>query len=895
MKSHELAGSLLRRLLTNSAAFLLPFVLMLVAPQAYPQGVASVLPPTYSEPAPCSINALGSIKQIQPLGGARDLLHLTLHDTRSPLTVLSVTWDVSRTRATIGYARGNECHSAEPAITVHVDIGKRDRNLVVELHSDATTIASVDTGPWDARLEAQAISVPYYSGAVWLFPLDSTYANAWWHWNEGNGTFSDATSVRYERKTNGTLNELHEKLEVSVSSSLDEVFPAIPNPPSPYRAVMSGRMLVDIFDGDFATTSAGFRTLGDYGIGNCIAIIHQWQHGGFDNELPEHSPANQRMGGEYGLAQAIASGSKDGCLMALHENYIDYYPNFPGFDPASIALKSDGMRLTNWFNPDTGLRAFQTKPNWMKRNAEQQSPVIHQRYGTTASYIDVNSAVDPDRMRDMDAGEIGAGRRARWLQTAASLWAFERIAHAGPVRGEGQNHWFYSGLLDGAEAQLGAGMVGMNLGETLPLFVDFDLLRIHPLQVNQGMGLTERWSRGGSGDLTVTEQDAYRMQEIAFGHAPFIGRWSWSLVPTAMVESNLVTPVAKGYGLAEVTSILYRVGERWVNSSIAAKTKAFSVVQVGYNSGLTIVANASREPLVWSGLTLPQYGWFASNHDLLAYTALCGASVCDFAQTPTSIFANARNQQDLNIGCRQVAASAYNFQQQSGRQFLLDYDWRLLQSPDCWRRYTAFVHFVDDQKARDGNDGVVFQADHAFGPSTLPWHSGQIIHEGSKAVTIPDGVRDGTYSVRIGLYDPVTGVHVPLAGQVDGAQRLVAGKLTIAGNGSSISFVSYAETMPSALVRDMDSTRLNKAGTLVDFGVVKTDGIVSMQEDAKEWTLRVFPRNRNITILIRAADIPPPASIKAIGQTSTEIVPVMNQAYWRLTTNGASIYKWESK
>ena len=30
--------------------------------------------------------------------------------------------------------------------------------------------------------------------------------------------------------------------------------------------------------------------------------------------------------------------------MAVHENYVDYYPNYPEFDPAAVALNSDGSR-----------------------------------------------------------------------------------------------------------------------------------------------------------------------------------------------------------------------------------------------------------------------------------------------------------------------------------------------------------------------------------------------------------------------------------------------------------------------------------------------------------------------------------------------------------------------
>jgi hypothetical protein len=105
-----------------------------------------------------------------------------------------------------------------------------------------------------------------------------------------------------------------------------------------------------------------------------------------------------------------------------------------------------------------------------------------------------------------------------------------------------------------------------------------------------------------------------------------------------------------------VSSIAYQVGNVWTTPSVAARTATFSRVQVIYSNGLTVVANASKQPLQWQDMVLPQYGWEAKGKGLLAYTALCGHTICDFAQTPGSVFANARNPADL--GNTQVNATA---------------------------------------------------------------------------------------------------------------------------------------------------------------------------------------------------------------------------------------------
>ena len=68
--------------------------------------------------------------------------------------------------------------------------------------------------------------------------------------------------------------------------------------------------------------------LADYGITNCVALIHDWQRSGYDNALPMHYPANASYGGDRGMSNLVATGTRLGIRCALHENYVDYYPNY---------------------------------------------------------------------------------------------------------------------------------------------------------------------------------------------------------------------------------------------------------------------------------------------------------------------------------------------------------------------------------------------------------------------------------------------------------------------------------------------------------------------------------------------------------------------------------------
>jgi hypothetical protein len=834
--------------------------------------------PYWLAPSVESVNALGTVMIPIISKGPVQLLSPTIIGNGGPLVCMETSWSTDGTSLTITYKMGTE--------TVHVvvQVTPTSAGIKAQIDADQQVITSVDMGNWASTLNADAIAVPYYTGSVWYSKSLSAYVNGWWDWHSTQATHLNDTGAQYLAKTDGTLNKLHDLMELAVSANVDAVFPDPGNAASPYMATLSGRTILDIWDAGFSEIQSGLSDLGDYGITNCVGIIHDWQYAGYDNALPEHYPANAELGGGAGLSAAIAQGQFDGCLMAVHENYVDYYPNYPNFNSAAVALNSDGSQMLSWLNLSTGIQSFAAKPTWMQANADTQSPMIHSLYGTTAGFLDVNSSVSPSWHGDMDASSPQAGMLAAFVQNSQALWAYERQVHNGPVLGEGDSHWYYSGLLDGVEAQLGAGGIPVNTDTSLPLFVDFDLLQIHPLQVNHGMGYYDRWTQSGAWSMTTAQMDGYRMQEIAFGHAPFLTVGTWNNVPLAFVESNLVSPVAASYGTALANSIQYQVNGAWTSSSAAALSGQFTQVQVAYNNGLTLVANASTTPLTWNSLTIPQYGWAAKNGNLLAYTAQCGSTICDYAQTPTSIFANSRNQSDAEIGWGYAAPSVAEVKQGSGSSFTITFDWLVYRSLGTQVNYTAFVHFVNDLQASDANGGIVFQGDHQPSPPTSMWQVGQTVSDGPITVAVPSSVPDGTYSIRMGLYDPATGEPLLLSGNNDGTERYIVGYLTVSGGGTQVHF--------SAPSPPANNPRLNATGTLVNFGTVQTDGMISITKEDGQWVLRPFPRYRNFSVLLNKTNFPMPTVVQAAGTSASAVVPVDQGAYWQLPLNGDKTYSW---
>ena len=114
----------------------------------------------------------------------------------------------------------------------------------------------------------------------------------------------------YDALTDGAHVALNERVLFTAAWHLDEVLPAPPNPPSPWRDFLANKIVLDIWGGTFPTIAANLTALADYGISNCVAIIHDWQRSGYDNALPAHYPANSAYGGDIALSNLVATATR---------------------------------------------------------------------------------------------------------------------------------------------------------------------------------------------------------------------------------------------------------------------------------------------------------------------------------------------------------------------------------------------------------------------------------------------------------------------------------------------------------------------------------------------------------------------------------------------------------
>jgi Family of unknown function (DUF5696) len=764
------------------------------------------------------------------------------------------------------------------------------KSLVLDVEADLPLATLLDSGTWGPTIRRKAIPVPFFSGQVHYLPAEGLFIAGMYDWTASAATSLDGSRASYLALTDGRRNLLRERAVFSAAGNLDEVLPNIPNPPSPFLGTLSDRIVLDVWGGRYTDIARNFEILSSYGIKHCVALVHDWQRSGYDNALPTHLPAAADKGGDAGMKTLVATGTRLGYLVALHENYVDYYPNYDHFRETDIALDSSGKRQHAWYNPGTNIQSFAVAPGAILRLAATQSEEIHRRFGTNACYLDVHSAVPPWFHVDQRAGEEGAGMFQRVWDVHRQLWDYERKTHQGPVFGEGNNHWYWSGDLDGVEAQFGSGWPG-EAGREAPLLVDFDLLKIHPLQLNHGMGYYERWWRksewGPIPPMVILDQ--YRMQEVAFGHAGFLGASTWSSVPLAWLEHHLMTPLMARFTRAKPVQISYEWNGKWVDATEMARqdsdSNAWQRVRVQYDNGLQITTNQRQESLLVDGRKLGRFGWLATGAGVTAWTAIRAGTVADYAETADRVFANARPARDWNLsGIKRIHPSVSHFEVVKPREIKFTYDWQV--NDTLPHDFTCFVHF-GKQGATESD--ILFQQDHALPIPTSRWTPGRTVKDGPHTLNIPPSLPAGDYIWTIGLFTPRDG-RVSLEGAQDGAGRVRLGTLRV--KNGALSFLPERDrgARHAALYQE----HLNPQGSIIDFGPLRTNGSMLIEREGAQWVARTFPRDRAFTVLLSPSRFGQPRLVKCAGGHSREVVPVADGSFWRLPLNGASEYRWDA-
>ena len=534
------------------------------------------------------------------------------------------------------------------------------RTLITIVEADSTSPTSTKASGFDLdRCEEAAnpmvLGVPYLT----LFNLllaDSVYTSFFFDWEVTNASESypknatySATSkhyaqgVLYHQKTNGIMNRLKEKIYLTFSPNIEDVLPNIPNPVSPYLSASANRIVWDYWESFGKLTKAPYRhldSLWNNGIRNIWLLIHVWQRMGYDNQLPDITPAtlynDPNFGGQDSLISIINNVKGKGYLVGLHENYFDIDDNSPtysndGGSQIIVAKNSGGNPLKNGTR-SWGAGYWLIKPSKAAHyiranyNGDLWSHFGLKDYPTNSSFLDIHSSVDPSKAVDYEATELNAALIRQPLSLYRALGDTLRNIHQGPVSGEGRNHLLYLGYFDDVEAQINSGDT-LHFGFRSPLLVDFDLRKLHPKALVHGVGYYQRFyasSDYGQNWNTLSREDvmSYIATELAYGHGSFIpspGR-TYSLIDNSKLEQKHVFPMQKAYVNTTPSQILYNHAGTMLTSSDYIRTYSasyddttsndfMSQVRIEYSNGVVVCVN--RHPrLSWTVNVGISGGWF---------------------------------------------------------------------------------------------------------------------------------------------------------------------------------------------------------------------------------------------------------------------------------------------
>jgi hypothetical protein len=350
-----------------------------------------------------------------------------------------------------------------------------------------------------------------------------------------------------------------------------------------------------------------------------------------------------RKGGDPALREAIARLRDLGYTVGLYTNYVIVASNARQFAGLPMVRDPQGNYISAWW------RTFVPNVGEALLIEREHAPLLAAKPGANASYCDVATHFNPWCMTDYSPEAPDAGKFRAAYEAVGQMFLNEKRAYGGPVYSEGKNHWFYAGLTDGNYAQLRGGG-----NDAIPNLVDFDLLKIHPLQADFGMGDTamyydtepaasEPWTARG------WKLDRFLAATAIYGHAGLLVMLGNDLM---LKSYYLIQQLQSHYVLEPVEDLRYHAHGRLHSPSEAIANDAHTQAQiyVRYRNGCKVWANLHREEpwtIDFGGepLVLPPNSFAAragGEAPLTEYSALKDGHRVDYVASPAYVYVDAR-------------------------------------------------------------------------------------------------------------------------------------------------------------------------------------------------------------------------------------------------------------
>jgi len=416
----------------------------------------------------------------------------------------------------------------------------------------------------------------------------------------------------------------------------------------------AGRFVFDLWGGRYAESMQALQKAHRYGLTDSMVIWHNWQRWGYDYRLPEIYPPNPQFGTLGEMQDLIGYCRNAGLLFALHDNYIDYYPDAEGFSYRDkIAFGENGLPVRAWLNEGRGAQSYRYRNDRVEPILKANLGLIRENLHPSSYFIDVWSSIRPYDYWTADGQYFSAVHsRDTWGELFA--WIRDLLGDDAPQISE-SGHDQLVGWLDGATAnhlRVGRPADGQYSwavwdwrcedSERIP-WLD---AAYHDRFILHGAGYEPRYAAGLDTRLHGIHSDDYITAEILTGHP--------AMVPQAfdrhVVRKYWLTQdVMRGLAMQTIESV------EFVEGNLHRQ-------HVCWSGGGQVWVNRGDTDWQVEGKVLPQYGFLARvpspSGEVTASIERRDGSIVEQCVSPSSYFANARGLADLPRSRRNQTPSA---------------------------------------------------------------------------------------------------------------------------------------------------------------------------------------------------------------------------------------------
>ena len=392
----------------------------------------------------------------------------------------------------------------------------------------------------------------------------------------------------------------------------------------------AGRFVFDIWGGRYAEIARTMQRMLDYGLTDSLLTVHVWQRFGYDYRLPDIYPPAPGLGTVEDVREIATVCAAHDVPWALHDNYIDFYPDADGYSYDHICFTEEGQPIKAWLNQGRDAQSYRWRPDRFLPFLQRNLRLIKPNLRPTSYFIDVFTSIDCIDFFDR-AGTFHSMLETRRHWGEAFAWIRDYLGGNAPMTSEA-GHDQLVGYLAGAdcqhlritpESERFCIRLGCRDWERVPWYdaVLHDKFSLH------GVGYSGRYQGGRDRARHGIESDDYISAEILEGHALMIDRPAFGR--GAVRKYWLAQDFTRSIALDTIANV------RFVDGDIHRQI-------IDWADGARVYVNRGQSDWHVAGKVLPPFGYYAQNGSIESGIERLGETVVEQSRGPSQWYVNAR-------------------------------------------------------------------------------------------------------------------------------------------------------------------------------------------------------------------------------------------------------------